>query len=163
AELGEGAVQVAADGAVRQEQPLGDLLVRQADCGQANNFKLLWGELVDDLAARARSAMSRRTNLRSSTFHPWLSSKTPEDLECAAELLSCRHHCPATPQAFAVGQSHSRQVELPAVYPWQLKGGIEKVERLVFRGGHRCASSNHKCEARGQIGQVLLVHRCDVG
>src|SRR3954454_21135192 len=62
-ELREHAVEVRADGAVRQVQPLADLAVRQAPRRQLRDLQLLRGELVARFGNPAATALARGTQL----------------------------------------------------------------------------------------------------
>src|SRR5882672_8660718 len=114
-ELGKGAVEVTADGPVRQEQPLRDLLVRQARCREADDLELLGRQTVQDVITRSWLGLSGRPKLRARAVHPRSGAEALEDGERGGELRPSLRQRPAAPEAFSVRQPHPGQIELPAL------------------------------------------------
>src|SRR6185295_4736945 len=114
-ELGKGSMEVTADGPGRQEQPLRDLLVRQARCREADDLELLGRQTVQNVVTRTRLDLSSRPKLHARAVHPGSRPEALEDFARGVELHASLRHRPATSETFAVGQPHAGQVELPAL------------------------------------------------
>jgi len=85
-ELGEGPVEVTANGPVGQEQPFRDLFVRHARSRERHYLEFLRGESVENVVARMRLRASRRAQLGSCPLHPRSGAEALEYRQRGVEL-----------------------------------------------------------------------------
>src|SRR5262249_21174562 len=162
-ELGKSPMEVTADGPVRQEQSLGDLLVRQTRRREADDLELLGRQTVLNAVTRARFDLSGRPKLRAHAVDPGSRSETLEDFARGVELHSRVLHRPATSEAFAVGQLRPGQIEWPSLDPRERQRQVEQLQSGVVGGCHRRRSADYERQPRRQSVEICLLHRGDVG
>src|SRR3954447_9315602 len=80
AELGKCAVEVRADRAVREEQPLADLAVRESAGRKLGDLELLRRQLITRFRQAAPAALPRRTQLASRLLAPRCAPERVEGL-----------------------------------------------------------------------------------
>ncbi len=110
-----------------QEEPRGDVPIRQAGGDEPRNLELLRGQLVEGRRVTPSRALAGRPELGPSTLRPKLGADSLEALERRPEACAGVSAALQAPQQLAVAELGSRA--LPTVRP-----AIVPLERLALQG-----------------------------
>jgi len=84
-ELGEDPIQVPPDSAVREEQALSDLAVRQAFGRELSDLELLGGETLSGVGCSANDSLASRSQLLSGALAPCRCAEDVEQLDALSQ------------------------------------------------------------------------------
>jgi hypothetical protein len=140
---------------VGQEQPLTDLLVRQAGRRQLSDFVLLPGQH----RGRGVPATARGVQLRRCAGRPGPGAELLEGAVGRSQLGSGCGRGVGAAELLAVGEPDPGRIERPLPNARQAEGGLEERGRTIVAGGERRAGADHEVQAGGDSAEGSLAHR----